>query len=559
MNFAVSFPFISRDHVHVYVNATEIDADTITWVNDALITLATAPANAAEVLIRRETSREELTVNFQDGPRTAAKLNLAQTQRMYVEQELQDDISALMDEGLASIPASPWGAGFYTAANAAAARTVLDVKTPAEMLTWLSENEYLTVPHNILPNTQFEIISDGNSPVAWNEALTAASSAITCSGNNTGNNTVTINCADTDGIIEGRYYLASAAADAVIKGRYKRILTGSVVADTSFQVYGSKGAAPSGTSSFTMTLMSQGDGTGSTASACDNWSKTVSLLFQRNEWRAHMNPGSVYSGIFKKTAGALGYFLHSIAGPRLDAIRGRPLTFKVKVKHQVKAGTGRCRPLINSVVDGVGTLTYGSYTTTTEAFEQLGVSIAEVPAGADYVDVGTEFGGTDSSTDMYVVDQPMAAPVAFIPEPCYMKPPAEFIFPVVKTTPPGFVATSITFPSVVSSGTPYYSFPFDVCGETDLVVATSIRAIPSFLYEFKTTTHVGSAVAIRPDFTVPVRYPTPFLYSQVSDKIVAGGGHLELNESTPVCYFYTPTSAMQITAMSVDLSLYRSY
>ncbi len=60
-DFAVSFPYIDQSHVTVTVDGVET---AFTWVNDGLIRISPAPAVAAFIRIRRETSQDERLVNY---------------------------------------------------------------------------------------------------------------------------------------------------------------------------------------------------------------------------------------------------------------------------------------------------------------------------------------------------------------------------------------------------------------------------------------------------------------------------------------------------------------
>lgn len=64
-NFGVTFAYIDRSYVHVYVDGVETTA--YTWVNDGMVQLATAPASGALVEVRRITPTGVMPVDFEDG------------------------------------------------------------------------------------------------------------------------------------------------------------------------------------------------------------------------------------------------------------------------------------------------------------------------------------------------------------------------------------------------------------------------------------------------------------------------------------------------------------
>lgn len=89
-SFAVTFPFISRDHVSVTADAV---AATFTWVNNGQITITSPAALATEALIiKRSSSPTALLVDFVDGSNlTEADLDLLATQMFYLAQENIDE------------------------------------------------------------------------------------------------------------------------------------------------------------------------------------------------------------------------------------------------------------------------------------------------------------------------------------------------------------------------------------------------------------------------------------------------------------------------------------
>ena len=88
--YAVTFPFISRDHVAVTADAV---AATFTWVNNGQITI-TSPAvlSSEDLIIKRNSSPATLLVDFVDGSNlTESDLDLLATQMFYLAQENIDE------------------------------------------------------------------------------------------------------------------------------------------------------------------------------------------------------------------------------------------------------------------------------------------------------------------------------------------------------------------------------------------------------------------------------------------------------------------------------------
>lgn len=88
--FALTFPYIRKEHVYVSVNYTN---QSYTWVNDSIVQLASAPANGARVEVRRVTPVNLPLVDFTDGSTlVAADLDTNALQQVYTDQEQDDQL-----------------------------------------------------------------------------------------------------------------------------------------------------------------------------------------------------------------------------------------------------------------------------------------------------------------------------------------------------------------------------------------------------------------------------------------------------------------------------------
>ena len=86
--YAVSFPYIRREHVAVTVAGIP---STFAWVNNSLIQMDAAPAAAAAVRVYRTTPISAPLVDFADGATlVAADLDTNSRQSIYIQQELDD-------------------------------------------------------------------------------------------------------------------------------------------------------------------------------------------------------------------------------------------------------------------------------------------------------------------------------------------------------------------------------------------------------------------------------------------------------------------------------------
>jgi hypothetical protein len=87
--FALTFPYIRKEHVKVYVNYVDT---AYTYVNDTTVQLASAPANGVRVEVRRITPLNAPLVDYTDGSTlVAADLDTSNLQHLYKQQELDDD------------------------------------------------------------------------------------------------------------------------------------------------------------------------------------------------------------------------------------------------------------------------------------------------------------------------------------------------------------------------------------------------------------------------------------------------------------------------------------
>jgi hypothetical protein len=97
-NYAVAFPYISRDHVSLTVNGTAV---TFAWLSDSLVQATVAPANGSLVVVKRATPVNAPLVDFSDGSTlTETDLDLVGKQNVYLAQETNDEVTAhalLMD------------------------------------------------------------------------------------------------------------------------------------------------------------------------------------------------------------------------------------------------------------------------------------------------------------------------------------------------------------------------------------------------------------------------------------------------------------------------------
>lgn len=122
--FSVPFPFITREHVKVYIN-WDPNIDTrddelengvdFQWVSNTLINTTVAPEVGQNISVVRETPIDSQVVQWQTGsPPIAFDLNTADRQLLYVVQEILDRIGYSRESGYAGTAAT---AGYATTAG----------------------------------------------------------------------------------------------------------------------------------------------------------------------------------------------------------------------------------------------------------------------------------------------------------------------------------------------------------------------------------------------------------------------------------------------------------
>lgn len=131
---ALTFSFLDRAHVHVYLDGVE--TALWTWVNDALIDITTAPANGVAIKIARETPTDPL-VDFEDGSTlTEGDLDTTVLQTLYVSEESNDTAADALNLNVAG---TMWDAASKkidnvaepTASDHAATKNYVDTATLA--------------------------------------------------------------------------------------------------------------------------------------------------------------------------------------------------------------------------------------------------------------------------------------------------------------------------------------------------------------------------------------------------------------------------------------------
>tara|TARA_R110002072_G_scaffold151470_1_gene300783 strand:- start:13737 stop:18002 length:4266 start_codon:yes stop_codon:yes gene_type:complete len=102
--YTVPFPYISREHVKVKINGTELIGNQREWLTSSSIQIRTTPAEDAVIEIYRETPIDERLVDFQNGAiLTEAELDLAHKQVFYLAQESRDYYVSKLNQAIVNI------------------------------------------------------------------------------------------------------------------------------------------------------------------------------------------------------------------------------------------------------------------------------------------------------------------------------------------------------------------------------------------------------------------------------------------------------------------------
>lgn len=91
--FNISFGYIDRSHVKVYVDNTETQ---FAWLNDGAVVVVPAPSVGEAVRVVRETPREQI-IDFADGETlTEQDLDTVNLQSLYLSQESADLLEGVL-------------------------------------------------------------------------------------------------------------------------------------------------------------------------------------------------------------------------------------------------------------------------------------------------------------------------------------------------------------------------------------------------------------------------------------------------------------------------------
>ena len=90
--FDITFSYIDRTHIKVYVN--NVEDSSFTFINDTRIQTSSTPTNGQVVKIDRDTPTTSRLVDFQDGSvLTETDLDKSANQNFFISQETVDEVA----------------------------------------------------------------------------------------------------------------------------------------------------------------------------------------------------------------------------------------------------------------------------------------------------------------------------------------------------------------------------------------------------------------------------------------------------------------------------------
>lgn len=183
--FSVPFPYLLKAHVKLYTGyniltgayTTQlVDGTHYSWSSGTQVQLTTAPANGVTLTVLRDTPDAAQLVPWQDGSNlTAADLNNADLQNLYVVQEQQDR----NDSGAAAAVAAQTAANTATAAATAATTAANNANTTAAAATTAANNATTAANASTAASTAATAAANAASANAATAVSTANSAAST--------------------------------------------------------------------------------------------------------------------------------------------------------------------------------------------------------------------------------------------------------------------------------------------------------------------------------------------------------------------------------------------
>jgi len=406
------------------------------------------------------------------------------------------------------------------------------------------------VKENILPNSQWQIITGLGNVTRMNHQGTGTVPQVPVSSYSTGSNTVTCNTSDTVNTQLATGDIVTFTTSAEANMTICAIEVDTIVTNTSFTGKLPRGRISTVSATCAANILTIGDLTGNNGNGPDGWNKTVALLLWRDATTQNNKAGSRYQLGLQKTIAGLQILYHNVPALELDKYKGKKVVFGIWGKHKIKGGTGTWRV---SIDDGQSSFSYSNSASQTD-YQWLEVSKA-ISSSAGYVTFAVELLG--NSSDVYYVNQPMGGFGAYIGENGYSQPENEILIPTIKSNPIPYVGASFTFSTVADATGTTYGWNINFYAETQGKITPTIKAIGLQIEGINAV--AGQALAVRNWESnvggANIIYAI-VAYSQVTGVMVTGAALVILYPPNGRAFLYSGTAGSSWSAMSIDINYF---
>jgi hypothetical protein len=340
----------------------------------------------------------------------------------------------------------------------------------AAILTFASHGaRAAAAPVNLLPNSQWEIMSAEGVGTKWNVEGAGTMAPVSFTGYSVGSNSVTVFVKGSTGELKvgDLIYLGSTSGiDPALLASWMRVT--AVKANASFTVRCPHGLSPR-VSSGGRAIPAAVAGTGAigTGDAADGgWKKTTSMPIWREDNPVNLPPDAYYALAAHKDIGGPEAIWWE--GPHdVTRFRSHTVSLGVWVYHKIHGGSGTWQAYIKTDGAGGRRVVSAAAPAVSGAYRWETVTFA-VPADATYIQAGVLLNG--AAGDTYYLADPVFAVASELDPSSYTKP-QETLFPLVHISPADWINATLVFNAACGFG---YCFGFDAYAETQGAIAPTV-------------------------------------------------------------------------------------